>query len=152
MGIKTSDPWRRKHLQALKTNYSKAPHWADCENFLTQFYQGEWSELAAINWASVEWLRGELGIETPLKLASEMDLSDDPTQRLLDICKIVGADTYLAGVDGQKYMDLERFDTAGVKIAVQNYEHPTYPQLYGEFASHLSALDLLLNCGPESGK
>ena len=46
VGIKTSDPWRRKHLQALKTNYSKAPHWADCENFLTQFYQREWSELA----------------------------------------------------------------------------------------------------------
>jgi hypothetical protein len=49
-------------------------------------------------------------------------------------------------------MDLERFTAAGLQIVVQEYEHPVYSQLYGEFASHLSALDLLCNCGPESGK
>ena len=44
------------------------------------------------------------------------------------------------------------FAAAGLEIVVQEYEPPTYPQLYGEFASHLSSLDLLLNCGPESEK
>lgn len=152
VGVNASDPWRRKHLQALKTNYAKAPHWAVGESFLEEFYNREWSELAAVNRASVEWLRGALGIDTPLEIASEMELSDEPTQRLIDICKAVGADTYLAGVDGVKYMDLERFAAAGLEIVVQEYEPPTYPQLYGEFASHLSSLDLLLNCGPESEK
>lgn len=152
VGINVSDPWRRKQLQALKTNYGKAPHWSAYEVFLQEFYDREWSELAAANRTSVEWLRGELGIDTPLKIASEMELSAEPTQRLIDICKTVGADTYLAGVDGKKYMDLERFAAAGLEIAVQEYEHPIYPQLYGEFVSHLSALDLLCNCGPESGK
>jgi hypothetical protein len=29
------------------------------------------------------------------------------------------------------------------------HSHP-YPQLHGAFLSHLSALDLLMNCGPRS--
>ncbi|HIG53911.1 MAG TPA: hypothetical protein EYG11_20125 [Candidatus Latescibacteria bacterium] len=152
VGINGSDPWRRKQLQALKTNYAKAPYWPLYEGFIAQFYGREWGELAAVNKASVEWLRGALGIDTPLRIASEMKLNEEPTQRLIDICKAVGADAYLAGVDGKKYMDLDRFAAAGLRIVVQEYEHPTYPQLYGEFASHLSALDLLHNCGPESGE
>jgi hypothetical protein len=38
-----------------------------------------------------------------------MQLSAEPTQRLLDICQQLGADAYLAGVDGSKYMELDRF-------------------------------------------
>ncbi len=152
VGINDSDPWRRKHLQALRTNYAKAPYWAASEGFLEQFYACEWSELAVVNRASIEWLRDQLGIDTRLEVASEMKLSQEPTQRLLDICNAVGADTYLSGVDGEQYMNMELFAAAGVGIVVQDYEPPAYPQLYGDFVSHLSVLDLLLNCGPESGK
>jgi len=38
----------------------------------------------------------------------------------------------------------------GVRIEFQDYEHPIYSQLYGEFISHLSVIDLLLNHGRES--
>ena len=34
----------------------------------------------------------------------------------------------------------------------QNYKHPVYKQLHGEFVSHLSILDLLFNEGKESYK
>ncbi len=152
VAINPSEPWRRKHLQGLKANYARAPHWAEYEAAFEAFYASEWDGLAAVNRASVEFLRGALDIETPLALASEMEVSNEPTQRLIDICKAVGADTYLAGVDGKSYMDLDLFAAAQLEIAVQNYESPTYPQLHGEFVSHLSALDLLLNCGPDSGK
>ena len=33
----------------------------------------------------------------------------------------------------------------------QDYQHPEYPQLFGEFIPRLSALDLLMNCGGERG-
>ena len=78
-------------------------------------------------------------------------LSEEPTQRLVDICRQVGADSYLSGVDGARYMEMERFADAGIEVIFQEYEPPTYPQLFGEFVSHLSALDLVLNCGEESG-
>ena len=45
-------------------------------------------------------------------------------------------------------MDL--FTRHGISVRWQDFHHPVYPQMHGEFLSHLSALDLLLNCGEES--
>ena len=83
-------------------------------------------------------------------LASDLSLDNDPTDRLIDICISMGGDTYLSGKDGIKYMNLERFKERDVKIIVQDFKHPVYPQLFGEFVSHLSIVDLLFNCGPQS--
>ena len=49
-------------------------------------------------------------------------------------------------------MDLERFEENGLKLIIQEFEHPVYPQLFNNFQSHLSIVDLLFNCGPESMK
>ena len=35
-------------------------------------------------------------------------------------------------------------------IVFQNYRNPKYSQLHGAFVSHLSVVDLLFNCGPDS--
>ena len=47
-------------------------------------------------------------------------------------------------------MDLERFEKNKLKVMIQEFEHPVYPQLFDGFQSHLSVVDLLFNCGPES--
>jgi hypothetical protein len=31
----------------------------------------------------------------------------------------------------------------------QDYTHPTYPQLWGDFVPYLSVVDLLMNVGPD---
>ena len=71
-------------------------------------------------------------------------------QPLLKICKAVGADTYLAGGHGARYMDGARFRDAGITVVYQQYEHPVYVQQHGEFVPFLSGVDLLLNYGDES--
>lgn len=148
--VSRGDNWRRKHWQALLTNYSKAAHWEAARDSLEGFYARDWEMLSVVNQASIEWLRGMLRIGAEVLLASEMELSEEPTERLVDICKIVGADTYLAGADGRNYMDLEPFAQAGVNLVFQEYKHPAYAQLFAGFESHLSALDLSLNCGKDS--
>jgi len=82
--------------------------------------------------------------------SSQLELREEPTDRLIDICKEVKADTYLAGQDGMKYMDLERFNENGIEIITQDFKHPIYPQMFSDFQSHMSVVDLLFNCGPES--
>jgi hypothetical protein len=47
-------------------------------------------------------------------------------------------------------MDLARFQDSGIRVIVQDFKHPVYPQLFGDFQSHLSIVDLLFNCGPDS--
>jgi hypothetical protein len=44
---------------------------------------------------------------------------------------------------------IEDFESRGVKVYFQEYNHPIYPQIWGDFVSHLSVMDLLFNVGPE---
>jgi xanthine dehydrogenase iron-sulfur cluster and FAD-binding subunit A len=54
----------------------------------------------------------------------------------------------LSGFERDVYSNA--FAEAGIEVTFQDYRHPTYPQLHGEFVSHLSVVDLLFNCGPDS--
>ncbi|MEW6750746.1 MAG: WbqC family protein [Candidatus Latescibacterota bacterium] len=151
VGVDRSGDWRRRHLQALRTNYARAAWWEESAASLEEVYGPDWESLAPLNAASIAYLRSRLGIATPLHWASRLGVhSEEPTARLVEICRLLGADTYLAGAGGRDYMDLEAFARAGVTVLVQEYEHPVYPQCFGAFTSHLSALDLVLNCGPDS--
>ena len=143
--------WKKKHLQALITNYGKAPFFDEFFNFFEGLYSKEWEFLADLNIYLVKQFLGMLNIEKKTTArASELQLSDDPTDRLIDICKTLGGDTYLSGRDGTQYMDLARFRESGIRVIVQDFKHPVYLQLFGDFQSHLSIVDLLFNCGPDS--
>jgi hypothetical protein len=56
----------------------------------------------------------------------------------------------VSGDSAKAYLDRGLFERNGIAVEWQSYAHPTYPQLHGAFVSHLSALDLLLNCGDEA--
>lgn len=142
--------WRHKLWQALLTNYARAPHWADCADSLKLLLAEEYPRLVDINVASIQWLRTQLGVTTPTSLSSQFDCSDDPTQRLIDLCLHHGGTTYLSGPDGEKYLDVSRFTDQGIDVIFHSYEHPEYDQLHGEFISHLTCLDLVLNHGERS--
>ena len=143
--------WKKKHLQALITNYSKTPYFKDYIEPLEDIFTKEWDLLSELNIGLLEHLRKFLNLnDKPAVLASSLDLRDDPTDRLIDICKLLGGDAYLAGQDGATYMDLERFKHSGIAVIPQEFRHPVYPQPFGDFQSHMSVIDLLFNCGPDS--
>jgi hypothetical protein len=47
-------------------------------------------------------------------------------------------------------LEIEKFDREGIRVVFQDYHHPVYPQVYPGFVSHLSVIDLILNCGEAS--
>lgn len=142
--------WRRKHLMALVTNYSKAPFFKEYLPALEEVLSRPWELLADLNIAISLALMKALGLERRTVRASSFPCRDEPTQRLIDLCLALGAESYLSGPQGRGYMDLGKFEEAGVRVIFQDFRHPVYPQLYGEFIPGLSAVDLLFNCGPES--
>lgn len=149
--IDNSVDWQKKHLHALETNYRKAHYFEKYINLFKEFYSKEWQTLSQVNIASIALLKDILGIKTRVVIASEMQgLRDEPNLRLIDICKRLGADTYLAGKDGRNYMNLDLFNDAGIKLEFQEFKHPAYPQLFGRFEYFMSAIDLTFNCGNES--
>ena len=151
VSVDTTQPWRARHLRAIEHAYARAPHLASHHEGLRALLDVPWARLADLAVASATWLAGAIGITTPTRLASSLRVDgDDASGRLVEICKAVGADTYLAGAHGANYMDAERFRAAGITVLYQDYEHPVYPQQHGEFVPFLSGVDLLLTHGDES--
>lgn len=142
--------WRRKHLNALSINYSKSPHLNKYRSFLEDTYLKEWEYLVDININFIDFFIQTMGVDTKTLLASKLHLREDPTYRLIDVCKEVGANTYLAGKDGRNYMDIESFEKENINIIFQDFQHPTYNQLFGNFEPNMSVIDLLFNYGEES--
>ncbi|MBF0571561.1 MAG: WbqC family protein [Candidatus Omnitrophica bacterium] len=153
--INNKEPWRKKHLRAIELNYVKArffeqyfPHFQDILN-------KEWDNLAEVNICLIRKIMELLGIKTRLVLSCEYEAVEHKTLRLVDLCKHFNANTYLSGEGGLDYLDEGQFKLNNIDIIVQKYEHPVYNQMWmhknqAAFVSHLSVLDLLFNCGPES--
>jgi len=149
--IDAAQPWRERHLRAIEDAYARAPYLGPHRDALRRLYATSWTRLAPLAVASAEWLARTMGIATPVRLASTLAVSaTDPSQRLVAICRAVGADTYLAGRDGARYMDPSAFAAAAIGVRYQDYKHPQYAQLHGEFAPFLSGLDLLLTHGDDA--
>jgi len=149
--INITTGWQKKHLQALVTNYSRAPFYKTYNTIFEETFARDWEFISELNIHLLEHLREALGMNTKTTvISSNLELREEPTDRLIDICKATGADTYLAGPDGTKYMDLQRFEQNGIEVMTQEFKHPVYPQLFEDFESHMSIVDLLFNCGPES--
>ena len=142
--------WGRKHLQALTTNYSKSTYFDNYKSFFEDIFSCSWDRLVDINIEIIKFLISALDLKTRLVLASDLKLREEPTERLIDICKTLNGNKYLAGKDGNKYMNLELFDREGIEVIFQDFKHPVYQQLFGDFEPYMSSIDLLFNCGDNS--
>ena len=91
-----------------------------------------------------------LNLTTHTVNSSTIKKSLGRSQRLLDICKHLDASCYVSGMSGKEYLDEEIFQDSGIKIIYENFQHPTYKQIHGNFIENISILDLLFNEGENS--
>jgi hypothetical protein len=141
-------PWRRKHREALRTHYGRAPHRDAVLPAIETLLERAYPSLADLNTQTVRVLAGLLGLRTPIVLASTLaGLPDGADDRLIALCHRYGCSRYLAGAGGQAYMDLEAWRRAGVGVDFQEFSVPAHSQVYPGWEPNLSAIDWLMNRG-----
>lgn len=148
--INGSIPWQKKHIKSIKQNYSKAPFFDDYGLELIRIIDRPWKYLLDLDMELIYWLLNVLGIKTEMVLSSELQVEGKRVDRLIGIIKKVGGRVFYEGAAGKSYINTDLFEQEGISVVFQDYKHPVYPQLYGDFVSHLSVIDLLFNCGPGS--
>lgn len=144
--------WSKKHLRTLQQYYRGAPHFAEHEAFLAEVYSTRWDALAGLCEVLTEHFLSGLGINTPLERSSEMQVEGARDELVLNLCRAVGATTYLSGPLGRRYLREELFERAGITVRYHDYVHPAYPQRHEPFQPFMSVFDLIANCGPESSR
>lgn len=146
--------WREKHMKSIEAAYGKSLHFKDFENAFRDFFKQSRLTIDQVNGDSIFLLRDLIGIKTPVKMSSQLRCEGVSTQRLINICKLFEADTYLAGAGAHAYMDFSEFERANIRVEVQEFKCPSYPQRWAkspeDFIPNLSALDLIFNCGRAS--
>lgn len=139
--------WPYKHLQSLKTAYAHAPYLKDHLGFLEEVFARHWEKLVDLNLAIMRHLMRSLQMETKLVLLSELGVTARGTQLLVETCRALGASTFLAQSQAQKYLDAKLFQESEIELRLSKYVAPIYPQLWGDFLANLSTFDLVFNCG-----
>jgi hypothetical protein len=145
--INENEPWRRKHRAAVEQAYAKAPHRAFVLDALEPFWARAWDTLAELNIATFTRLCALMDVDARFVRSSELDVPGAGSQRVLDICRALGATRYLSGPAARAYLDERSFAAAGVELCYHRFEHPRYAQLHGEFVPNLSVVDVLANEG-----
>lgn len=149
MKINNTVNWRKKHLKSIELNYKSAPYFNRYIDLFRDCYSREWNSLSDLNEYMLKWFLEILNIKVEYYKMSEIELEGKKSDLVLDMCRKLSADLYIFGKLGKDYVKEEDFSAEGIKIYFQNYNHHVYPQLYGNFVSHLSIVDLLFNVGNE---
>ena len=150
--IDNSQDWQKRHWMTIRTNYSRAPFFKEYSPFFEKLYSAEWDRLVDLNIHIIKHIAELLGINKPLILESQLNITTNKTSRIIDICKALKADVYLSGIGGREYLDEKQFESSGIKLIYQDFKHPQYKQCHEPFIPCISIIDLLFNCGGESLK
>ena len=143
-------PWARKHVESIRQAYTRAPHLSRYLPAIEELLQRQWERLVDLDLACASLMAGWFGLQRRVERSSMLGIAGDRSERLVAICRHFGASRYVSGDAAKTYLDVSLFEQAGIQVEWQQYAHPTYPQLHGGFVPHLSALDLILNCGDEA--
>src|SRR5690606_22014425 len=93
-------------------------------------------------------IASRLGFGTVFHWSHDLGVGGGKTERLVNICKELGASSYLSGPAAKSYLEQDQFEAAGIDVHWMDYSgYPEYRQLHGPFEHAVSILDLLLNEG-----
>ena len=142
--------WRNNHLKRLQHCYAQAPFFDLMFEIANEIYAYSSNNLAAFNRHAIERISNWLGLAPQFICSSDLGIGGSSTQRLVELCRHFGADTYVTGLGALNYLDYSQFESNKISVRYMAYEMKPYPQLYGEFTPYVSILDAIANSGDKA--
>lgn len=106
------NPWKKKVIERVKHNL---------DFDLSSFYDHE--SLSDVNLEGINWARKKMKIDTPMIKASTLGVEGKSSELLANICKAVGAKTYLSGQMGKEYLDSSFFEEIDIEFFQPSVEN-----------------------------
>ena len=138
---------REKLISRITYAYGKAPFFKDTINLFEETLSCEKTNLAEFLAYSNRKVADYMGITTPIYSATELNLdhTNRAQQRIIDICLLRGAKTYVNAIGGKELYNKQNFDDVGIELKFLRMDPDiVYPQGKGDFIPYLSILDVLM--------
>jgi len=144
------DGWPTRHCAAIRGAFQRAPFASQIEPLLATLAGHAWERLADLTVTTTLQMAELLGLTRRTLRASAMNIGGAGTERVLAVCRSLGATGYVTGHGALDYLEHEAFDAAGITVEYMDYDLSPYPQLHGAFEPYVTALDVLANTGPDA--
>lgn len=144
--------WAAKHWKTLQHSYGKLPGFESLAALFADLYSNMAIELLSdLNRLLIKRILDYLDISTTISSSSDFVLSGNRTEKLVYICKEIGADQYLSGPAAKAYLDETLFEDAGIEVKYfDNKYQLEYEQPYPPFMHQVSIVDLIACCANQS--
>lgn len=152
--IDNSQNWKKKHFDSIKQCYSKSNFF---EEFIYIFEDAfsskkKWTRLIDLIDYFNDFILNYLDLKNTKRIyrASEVPINFHKNELILKYCEYFKTKKYLSGPLGINYLDLKTFKNREIKVIFDEFENYEYPQINGDFLSHMSIIDLLFNLGDKA--
>lgn len=135
-----------KFLKTIEMGYKKAPFFEDSFRLLKDICQCPDKKLGQFLFNSHIKICEYLGIDTELILSSSFEKHTElkGKDKVISICKQLGADEYINAIGGQELYDKKEFAENGIRLNFLQANLREYRQLKNEFVSGLSIIDIMM--------
>lgn len=135
-----------KFLKTIEMGYKKAPFFEDIFRLLKDICQCPDKKLGQFLFNSHIKICEYLGIDTELILSSSFDKHTElkGKDKVISICKQLGADEYINAIGGQELYDKKEFAENGIRLNFLQANLREYSQLKNEFVAGLSIIDIMM--------
>lgn len=137
---------RAKLLRTLSASYRRAPHFDQVFPVIERIVQCPVANLFEYVHYSLREMARFLEIPTPMVVSSTIAIDHDlrAEQKVLALCRAMGADRYVNPVGGQALYSPAAFAAESIRLDFVQSRPLAYPQFGGPFVPNLSILDVLM--------
>lgn len=154
ISIEENSNWKKNLLKTIALSYKKAPFFAEVFPIVENIILQEEKNLAKFLTYSLREICNFLSISTSIVNSSEIEKNNDlkAQNKIIEICKIKEADSYINAIGGTALYDKGAFKKSGLSLNFIKPKAIIYPQFKNEFIPWLSVIDIMMFNSPEQIK
>lgn len=139
--------WKKKHINMISESYKNSKFINEGIEIINDLYKLNTNYLFEFNFNIINKLFEIFKINVDIKLLSQLNVDGDKSELLIKILKKINSNLYLSGDGAKNFIDIDLFKNNNIEIIFNDFKHPIYEQIHGNFVKDLSILDIILNCG-----
>lgn len=144
-----SESWnmdKKKLLNKIKESYRKAPFYENIMPLIEDIINYPEDNLFKFIYNSILKLSDFLSINTKIVMSSSLQYDNNlkSQDKVLSICKSLGAKTYINPEGGVDLYDKEDFLSNSIELFFLKADKRTYVQYHNDFVPFLSIIDVLM--------